>query len=452
MRHAGTNYSGFRRFTAGVAIGCVFLMFAGCGDRVAPLWKPVEVDEPFIASPQAIAVQGLKVEVKQLRPPGNEKISLTLPGKIIITAVLTRYEKIKENQFVWRGAIEGEPGSVVKLSVVNDKLVGDIITASGRMYSIRHQKLGEAVVEELDPAKFPLEERPFQKGIAPDPPVEPRIDSYPPVVQPNPATGRVEPISFEPFADKTTYIDVMVLYTVGVVEFEGDQEAVLARINEAISDTNTSYENSKVKQRVRLAHAEQTTYVERGDLFLDWRVLKGTSNKRKDYSADIVALITKEEPETGSCGQADQMHDELEASCTESFAVVPINCATITYSFAHELGHVMGADHNHGAVTFSPPFEYSHGYIADSNAWRTIMAYPTGDCILPACQRIPHWSNPSVWYAEPPPDVSHQAARPERTGSDSDDIPANNAASLNETADTVAKFSDACASQPQPTS
>jgi hypothetical protein len=144
------------------------------------------------------------------------------------------------------------------------------------------------------------------------------------------------------------------------------------------------------------------------------------------------------------------MHDELEASCTEAFAVVPINCATITYSFAHELGHVMGADHNKESVTFSPPFKYSRGYVALSNAWRTIMAYPTVSCILPACQRIPHWSNPSVWYSEAPPDASQQAAQPERTGSDAEDAPANNAASLNKTADTVAAFSDECASQPEP--
>jgi hypothetical protein len=57
------------------------------------------------------------------------------------------------------------------------------------------------------------------------------------------------------------------------------------------------------------------------------------------------------------------MQSETTAYCAYGFAVVPVNTSTGIYSFAHELGHIMGADHNKEAGTNGPSFDYSHGYV-----------------------------------------------------------------------------------------
>ena len=62
------------------------------------------------------------------------------------------------------------------------------------------------------------------------------------------------PISFHSSPDDTIYVDVMVLYTAEALVVEGDPDAVLGRINGLIDDTNTTYQNSKVKHSFRLAH------------------------------------------------------------------------------------------------------------------------------------------------------------------------------------------------------
>jgi hypothetical protein len=74
-------------------------------------------------------------------------------------------------------------------------------------------------------------------------------------------------------------------------------------------------------------------------------------------------------------------------------------------------------------------------------AWHTIMAYPVGDCALPECQRIAHWSNPDISSTEPV--EGPQLATPlEATGSEG----ANNARALNKTRKAVSSFSDECKS------
>ena len=97
------------------------------------------------------------------------------------------------------------------------------------------------------------------------------------------------------------------------------------------------------------------------------------------------------------CGLADA----IMATASTAFVVVYYDCATGYYSFAHELGHLMGARHdeNHDATT--TPFAYGHGYEHPSSVsgqnFRTIMAYA---CNAPtSCDpRIQYWSNPNVKY------------------------------------------------------
>jgi hypothetical protein len=329
---------------------------------------------------------------------------------------------------------------------------------------------GYALVEELDANKIPREEargrdeggllggrdvglvvdRSVMRGLASV--LAPEHDvggSVPEVIESIP-----EDVQSATTAQAITYIDLLVLYTEAAGNYENDPLAMESRIQQAISQSNNSYKNSHVNQEVRLAFAKQTTYKESGAIDLDWVNLRDRAitqvpafaevdNLISTHKADIVVLMTKPALVGESCGMASQMHSKRPSFCSRAVAVVPVTCATATYSFAHELGHIMGADHNDAGGRQSPPFNFSRGFVPASNKWHTIMAYPTGACVLPKCQRINYWSSsdPQVAFAEKELTVQGEPAH-EPTG----DISADNARALRETASTVAQFSDTCIS------
>ena len=304
------------------------------------------------------------------------------------------------------------------------------------MYAIRSIRDGIALIEELDATRFPKEEatEPPQGGTGPSQPVGLSVDSNPPVagVVTDPATGRIEMITAEASAPvETTIAHVMVLYTPAAKTYLASQEGVTASINLLISDTDSALGASGVQQELKSAYEWATTYQETGDPYQDWLALKNSAEipalkamaqMRKDHNADVVVLLTKEtsDGKKSSCGQADQLDDLHNAECDSVFAAVPVNCAMNIYSFAHEIGHVMGAIH-------------SQGFTAESNAWHTLMASPNDVCKWPSCPRIPHWSNPAVLFKK-------DSLPPESTGSNT----ANNASRMNEGRETVAGISDKC--------
>lgn len=78
--------------------------------------------------------------------------------------------------------------------------------------------------------------------------------------------------------DVNTQIDVMVLYTTAAGDFAGAGAGITATINEAISDTNQSYEDSEVQQRIRLVHVQPVAYTEKADIGQDWWALVNSSD------------------------------------------------------------------------------------------------------------------------------------------------------------------------------
>jgi len=142
---------------------------------------------------------------------------------------------------------------------------------------------------------------------------------------------------------------------------------------------------------------------------------------RNEFKADVVVLITSTSaartcvlanpttPNACSSGLADGMdHDNFRNSFEAyAFAVGDVGgFLTSEDTFAHELGHVMGAQHNLPSIGGAFP-DSSHGHVdqtpeGNCERWMTIMAQrstcrvcdsETGTSCV-ECERIAYWSIP----------------------------------------------------------
>jgi peptidyl-Asp metalloendopeptidase len=111
---------------------------------------------------------------------------------------------------------------------------------------------------------------------------------------------------------------------------------------------------------------------------------------RDQHLADVVVLLTNDQ-DSGALGVAPG----VEVASGNAFAVVRWDFAAGNYTFAHEIGHLVGGDH----ATGSAPRQYAHGYRLPDYDWRTVMATISED---PGTIRIPYWSTPDLYVADPP--------------------------------------------------
>lgn len=216
--------------------------------------------------------------------------------------------------------------------------------------------------------------------------------------------------------DGKTIIDVMVAYPSTVASAVAD---VTGLVMLAVAETNQAYINSGVNIQMNLVGMMAIPYAETGiaytTLLSDLAAMPDVKLKRNSLGADVVVMLTTNQ---SYCGYAYLM-----SSADFAYGVVNYSCATGYYSFAHEIGHIQGLQHDPVSAPGTIPFAYGHGYQSTNSApsWRTIMAY---NC-SPSCARLQYFSNPNLNYnglAMGTPTVS------------------NNARVLNETAASVSLF------------
>ncbi|KJR42286.1 Peptidyl-Asp metalloendopeptidase [Candidatus Magnetoovum chiemensis] len=348
-------------------------------------------------------------------------IEFNLFPDVLLTGVIDSIS-IKNNgdKVIWSGYIKSDNGSSVHLVRKDNVISGNIRLTDGRFFQVRFYEGDTHLVIEIDQSMYPEDDAP----VPVETPLETQQNGDTKSLDKNKRSG-------------TTTIDVLVVYTSAAKTAAGSQSAIESLITLAETEANESFTNSGIDIELNVVHTAQTNYTETS-MSTELSALRNTNDGkmdsihtlRDDYGADLVQLWVSNG--TNYCGLGYLMTNVSSSFASYAFSVVRYDCATGTYTFAHELGHNMGAEHDRYVATTEGAYSYSYGYVNTTDKWRTIMAY-NDKCSDNGynCTRINYWSNPDVSYDGVPTGKSASASNS-----------ANNALTLTNTAATIAAFKD----------
>jgi hypothetical protein len=325
-----------------------------------------------------------------------------------VTIVRSRPTDKTERGFTWSGEVEGT-GERAVLMLWQDGHLSGYFGYKGRIFTVNHVDGEVHAMAEIDPGRLPPDHSPTSQGRSArhandEGKGRPKLPATPaePSVAPRPDAER------RALEAKKITIDLMMLYTKNAASHYVRDPADLLAL--AIEQANDSFRNSGLGNiTLRLVHSHAIDYDEIGaDQFEHlYRMVDGVGpfkdakRLRNEKHADIVGLIVNDP--TG-CGLSTRVGADAE----EAYFVVHHSCAAITYSIAHEVGHILGARHDRVVDVNSAPFPFAHGYI-NGTKWRDMMSYQDG---CGGCPRIPYWSNPRITYkGEPTGTVASDNAR-----------------------------------------
>jgi len=340
------------------------------------------------ADPSTHAVQALRMNVAAL---SDDRLELPL-GEQVLQVRRIGEEATADGGMIWYGAEQDAaaplvvsaqgvmaPASVILVRAADGSVTGTIRHRQDR-YDVRPVGAGEHALVKVD-----------ERGLPPQHPLGTPSLPAPPPAPDSPHAPHAHNRSGDPGGWAT--IRVLVIATQGAINAYGGDMRAKAEL--AVAESNQGYLNGRTNIRMELA-GYHTTWFPDGRMGDDLGRLQHPGDGHLDEvhalrdasRADVVVMLTDGKD---ACGVG-----YLNAPASHAFAVVGWRCATGNYTFAHEIGHVLGANHDRANASRSP-YPYGHGYqfsLPSGERFRTIMSYgcPGG------CTRLNTWSNPDITY------------------------------------------------------
>lgn len=296
--------------------------------------------------------------------------TLNLFPDVTLTLVRERLERGPRGLTTWSGHVRDERDSLATLTWDGRMLTGGVVS-NGVAYDLSTGADGVVSVSQRTVAETPVE-------LAPRAPARFAPERAPLVATAGDAG--------------TAAIDLLVLYTPAAKVRAGGESQMQAQLANAVAVTNTAFQRSGVNAVVTAVGIQELAYVEGTGLGSDLTAISlggamsaTVEARRQALGADLVALVTGRASSSGGCGLA-----WLGPSASAAYSASEQTCLYAgQWSFSHELGHNLGADHAPGD---SSPIgaSYAHGY-RDAGV-RTLMAYAVYGSPL----RALNYSNPNV--------------------------------------------------------
>jgi hypothetical protein len=335
-------------------------------------------------SSAGIAEQEIAINFDKLDFEQAQNLTFSLLDGLSYKAIRRPSEgfiRFAPDEFSWRGKISHANGwtSDVILTVKGRALSG-LIYSSDAVYEIVPQKDYKHVLVQIDQSQFP------PCGTGDEHEIELAAD------QEEPTANGVE-------SDDGTLIDVLVVYTPLVRTALGGNTQAEAFAQQAINATNTAYQNSEITPRLRLVGTmEAVNYTENGlEAALNWvRTDPNVAAVRNTVNADLVSILVENDP--ANCGVGALMRTVRPSFAISAFSATRRSCAVGNLTFAHELGHNQGCEHNpeNGGPPSSASYPFAFGHYVNGS-FRTVMSY--SDPCPSGCPRVAHFSNPAISFA-----------------------------------------------------
>ena len=329
--------------------------------------RPTDIDMGYLFGQASDAAKG-----------GGQSTSMRLNFFDDVTADVELWDTAvagSSAERVLSGWVPQSEDSLATIVVGNGQVRGKV-WMDGALYRFRPEPGGGYAIAEVDTTRFPE----AQDSPLPGERIGSKAIS----------TARVEG---EP-------IDLLVLFTERAAkktaDFKNETALWVAEMNEIHRRSGSAKDNM-----FRLVGVRQVDYLETRQTKTDVERLAGKTDGfmddvhklRDQLGADLVSLVY-----TGGrtgCGRVNAIGPnpgEPQADTEAAFSVVAFSCASDNLSFAHELGHNIGARHDYLADGTKG---YHHGYVYVPARWRTVMAYNT-KCANAGtnCRRLPFFSNP----------------------------------------------------------
>lgn len=249
----------------------------------------------------------------------------------------------------------------------------------------------------------------FEAGCKAEIPSEPPVDPY---IQ-----------STEPCIDHT--LKILIFYSASALATglnPYDQAAAgLLQFQTALGNSDIYYRNNnfEIVGVLALENVIGTTWGESWSSigqdvidFSEMPLVSGTNGVRESYGADVCVLLTKG-------NYHDINNSDLEfwgvskwigpqsGTIDGAWSIVEIDHTTDDYSFAHEIGHVLGARHDIGDDNSQYAPSHAREFTGSYNIWhlarhhyRTICKYrnhPSGYYHFGE-PTIPYFTNPNIYY------------------------------------------------------
>lgn len=266
---------------------------------------------------------------------------------------------------------------------------GRFALLTGEVYVLSHGPSGETIVTEYRSENFPPCEVGEQHHIT-----GPRGAPDPRLVADGggPAEGDGGPGEAD---SNDNTIDLLVAYSDDVRSNAGSQAAVVAMINNAVSEANQAYSNSEININLRLVGTMEVAYAESGNFNTDLNRLATNGDgfldevhvQRESLNADNVVLVLS----AGGCGLGYVMQTPANWFSALAFSVGSWGCISGNLTLPHEVGHNFGGAHDRGNAGVMGAEDYSYGWRWNSDQYRSVMAYAPG-------MRLQYFSNPDVLH------------------------------------------------------